>query len=314
MKKIFISLIILSLSLGFFKLALVDAKPVLAADSPFGDQPDQAPNLSQIQFANSDQPQASQVQPVLPEINLSANDSTLGLSVLNTAEYDIAPADASAGKKFKGFNNQFSFQIDKDTFSTDAQLEVRELALGPQSIMAAPAGFQFASRIYEYNLTAPEGTVFKQPFWFSVRYLDDDYFRKTMYYFDEQKNQWVGLESLVSNTVSKIISHTAMTHAKVAILDNLNIMTSGIASWYRYKGCNCAASPDYPKGTKLKVTNVDNGKTVIVKVNDWGPDRSVFPDRVIDLDRVAFKKIAPRSAGLCKVTVELYKPALVLNK
>ncbi|MBN1325733.1 hypothetical protein JW977_02015 [Candidatus Falkowbacteria bacterium] len=95
-----------------------------------------------------------------------------------------------------------------------------------------------------------------------------------------------------------------MPQAKVAILEDIDIMTEGYASWYRYKGCNCAASPDYPKGTKLKVTNLKNGKSVIVKINDWGPDRSVHPNRVIDLDLVAFKQIAVKSQGLCMVKVE----------
>ncbi|MCX6740406.1 MAG: septal ring lytic transglycosylase RlpA family protein [Candidatus Parcubacteria bacterium] len=91
-------------------------------------------------------------------------------------------------------------------------------------------------------------------------------------------------------------------------------MSEGVASWYKYKSCNCAASPDYPKGTKLKVTNVDNGKSIIVKVNDWGPDRSVHPNRVIDLDVVAFKQIAKKSAGLCKVKVELAEPVTAALK
>jgi rare lipoprotein A (peptidoglycan hydrolase) len=40
-------------------------------------------------------------------------------------------------------------------------------------------------------------------------------------------------------------------------------------------------------------------------VNDWGPDRSVHPDRVIDLDSVAFKKLASLGAGVIDVRVQL---------
>ena len=69
---------------------------------------------------------------------------------------------------------------------------------------------------------------------------------------------------------------------------------------YKYKNCDCAASPDYPKGTMLKVTNLENGKSIIVKVNDWGPERDKHPDRVIDLDKTAFKKLGSLSRGLLK--------------
>lgn len=82
-------------------------------------------------------------------------------------------------------------------------------------------------------------------------------------------------------------------------------MTEGVASWYAYKGCNCAASPDFPKGSYVKVTRInDPSKSVIVCINDYGPERDIFPDRVIDLDKVAFTQIAPLGAGLTRVKVE----------
>lgn len=83
------------------------------------------------------------------------------------------------------------------------------------------------------------------------------------------------------------------------------IMRTGTATWYKYKGCLCAASPDVPKGTKLKVSRQDDPATsVIVTVNDYGPDRKLFPERVIDLDKVAFAKIGNPRGGILSVTVE----------
>jgi hypothetical protein len=83
------------------------------------------------------------------------------------------------------------------------------------------------------------------------------------------------------------------------------IMRSGMASWYRYKNCLCAASPDVPKGTRLKVSRQDDpSRFVIVTVNDYGPDRRIHPERVIDLDYVAFAKIANPRGGVLAVNVE----------
>ena len=89
------------------------------------------------------------------------------------------------------------------------------------------------------------------------------------------------------------------------------VMRSGLASWYAYKRCLCAASPDVPKGTKLKVSRQDDpSRYVIVTVNDWGPDRRKHPERAIDLDKVAFKKIANPRGGIVAVTVEIVPSTL----
>jgi len=81
----------------------------------------------------------------------------------------------------------------------------------------------------------------------------------------------------------------------------------GRASWYSYQQCMCAAHPFFPKGSYLRVTAENSGKSVIVRVNDWGPNQSVHPDRLIDLDAEAFKLLAPLGAGAIAVQVEKLK-------
>ncbi len=91
----------------------------------------------------------------------------------------------------------------------------------------------------------------------------------------------------------------------VRLIDVKGWMDGGRASWYGYKGCNCAASPDFPKGSYVKVTSLkDPKKSVVVRINDYGPDRKIFPERVIDLDKVAFKKLAGLGSGVIDVKVE----------
>ncbi len=61
---------------------------------------------------------------------------------------------------------------------------------------------------------------------------------------------------------------------------------------------------DVPFGTKLKITNLENGRSVVVRVNDRGPaKRLVRRGRIVDLSKKAFSKIAPLRKGL--VTVEV---------
>lgn len=78
----------------------------------------------------------------------------------------------------------------------------------------------------------------------------------------------------------------------------------GRASWYANPGTMACASTAHPRGSYLKVTNLDNGKSAIVKVNDYGPDQGIHPDRIIDLGKDAFGKIASLGAGTARVKVE----------
>lgn len=60
---------------------------------------------------------------------------------------------------------------------------------------------------------------------------------------------------------------------------------------------------DLPFNTILKVTNLENGKSVLVRVNDRGPARRL--NRPIDLTKEAFSRIADLEKGLADVSVEI---------
>jgi rare lipoprotein A len=59
-----------------------------------------------------------------------------------------------------------------------------------------------------------------------------------------------------------------------------------------------AAHRSLPFGTKLKVTNQRNGKTVVVRINDRGP---FIRGRVIDLSKAAAHKLGFISSGVAKI-------------
>ncbi len=68
---------------------------------------------------------------------------------------------------------------------------------------------------------------------------------------------------------------------------------------------NVCASWDYPLGSRLKVTSLENGKVTEVEVCDRGPARRLYRQgRKLDLSRAAFSKIASLEKGVIKVTVE----------
>lgn len=75
------------------------------------------------------------------------------------------------------------------------------------------------------------------------------------------------------------------------------------ASGEPYKNnANTAAHMTLPFGAMVRVTNLANGKSVVVRVNDRGN----FPrGRIIDLSRAAFSSIGNTRSGLLKVKVEV---------
>ena len=95
--------------------------------------------------------------------------------------------------------------------------------------------------------------------------------------------------------------------------------TTGVASYYHNKfngrktasgevfsnNKHTAAHRTYPFGTYLKVTNVANGKSVVVKVNDRGP---FTKGKDLDLSRKAFMQITDNpNKGNLQVLIEVVK-------
>lgn len=65
-----------------------------------------------------------------------------------------------------------------------------------------------------------------------------------------------------------------------------------------------AAHPSYPFNTIVKVTNLDNGKSIEVRINDRMPD---FKGRIIDLSLAAARKIEMINAGVQEVKLEILR-------
>ncbi len=90
----------------------------------------------------------------------------------------------------------------------------------------------------------------------------------------------------------------------------------GIASYYadKYHGRPTASGEVFnmndltaahrtlPFGTRVRVTQLDNNRSVIVRINDRGP---FIEGRVIDLSRAAAEQLQFTRAGLTKVRVEI---------
>jgi len=93
----------------------------------------------------------------------------------------------------------------------------------------------------------------------------------------------------------------------------------GMASWYGAerqgkptasgelfdKDRLTAAHRKLPFGTTVRVTNLKNLESVLLKINDRGPG---IPGRVIDLSWAAAKQLGYLEAGLARVEIDVVSP------
>jgi rare lipoprotein A len=98
----------------------------------------------------------------------------------------------------------------------------------------------------------------------------------------------------------------------------------GIASWYgpQFHGKKTssgevfnmndmtAAHKTLPLGTYVRVTRLDNGRWIIVRVNDRGP---FVGDRIIDLSRRAAEELGMLPHGTARVRIEALQPATLIQ-
>lgn len=113
----------------------------------------------------------------------------------------------------------------------------------------------------------------------------------------------------------------SMADAQVRMHDlhDTGTSISGLASWYGpyFHGRQTAtgeifdqneltaAHPSLPFGTFLKVTNLLNGKSVVVRVNDRGP---YFDNRILDLSNRAARCIGSDDKGVVPIEAEIMLP------
>jgi rare lipoprotein A len=110
--------------------------------------------------------------------------------------------------------------------------------------------------------------------------------------------------------------HSTMAPVLTKALSPLRLAGTGMASWYgsMWNGKKTASGETFdetlltachrtlPFGTKVKVTELRTGKSVIVKINDRG---TMTPSRIIDLSSGAAKQLGILNAGVAKVKLEI---------
>lgn len=218
-------------------------------------------------------------------------------TVINqTFTASIGEASLDKDLSFSAFNDEFQIGFPKGRFVKPTVITLSKI---PET-NTIPQGLTMIGQMYQIDI--PADAFANGKYYISIKSSGSAAY-KQVYFFD--KNQgWRPLETNENFGKGIISTGATFPFLRFAVFEDSKKLIKGNASWYKYKNGLFAASPDFPVGTKLRVINLDNKKFVDVTVNDYGPDRSVHPDRAIDLDAVAFKRLTPLGEGTMKVAIE----------
>ncbi|NQU99635.1 MAG: hypothetical protein HQ538_02760 [Parcubacteria group bacterium] len=145
--------------------------------------------------------------------------------------------------------------------------------------------------------------IVSKPSWLALKYDSESDTKKSLYYWDSNKDSWIELPSYADKNSGYVKAITHLPYSKIVVLEDIvpKVEYNGIASWY-YNGQDMtAAMNQFEMGDRVKVTNKVNGKTCIVKIIDRGP---FVAGRVIDLSDSAFSAISSLGEGVVDVKVE----------
>ncbi|MEA1962734.1 MAG: RlpA-like double-psi beta-barrel domain-containing protein [Patescibacteria group bacterium] len=257
--------------------------------------------------------------------NIKINISVIGFFLLLffiLLTDNVKAEDAASVEKIENLNKHFSINLDKDTiakgYTVGAFENKLKLSLTPGILdeatqveiyelhedLPCPWKLNLISDVYQFEFKNKAAYGDHNPFYIQFSYNEDNNNHKQVFFYDKNFNTWRPLPTKDFPKENFVRSLIHLPYARLAIFSFPNTLTTGRASWYAYKSGNYAASPDFPKGSKLRVYNMENGKFVDVEINDYGPERQKFPDRVIDLEKNAFARIASLGAGIIDIHVE----------
>ena len=124
-----------------------------------------------------------------------------------------------------------------------------------------------------------------------------------------------------------LILHFCLLFIVLSPVDAIDYPSKGTASYYTVRSCKregtsgvrtatgerynenaltCATRDRSLFGKWIKVTNLENGKSIFVRVNDFGPNKKLFKKgRIIDLSKGAFSKLASLKKGVIRVSLKI---------
>ena len=186
-------------------------------------------------------------------------------------------------------------------------------------------GMNIISNLYELKLFSTNGVDLKEPYLLKFKYkTENKNAKRYIYFFNEYNKTWNKVNFSEDDGEEIKVNLIHQKYAKFAILEESYETEKeflGEATYYGGQGffdgrptksgeifdpilMTAAMNLDVKMGTIARVTNLNNNKEIVVKVNDTGG----FSGRtIIDLSKGAFSEISEIEKGRINVKVEILK-------
>ena len=232
---------------------------------------------------------------VIPVTDTATLPGAFGPDVVVTPQSHILPVLASAAAV------SASTSTATYTLRGQALAEAASFVVTPDLALPAPLPARYSQRSPEvfvaFRTDTGVLTRMSKGMVVTPKVAPKGFLRQRVLYYNPAKKIWELTQG-----------NTAYVAGYVVVVDDLG-EEIGIASWYASrKHPDGVAHNRYPMGTKLRVTNLENNKSTVVKVVSRGP---YVRGRVIDLVSTAFKKIKGKNGGLAKVKVAVVDPKVL---
>ena len=199
----------------------------------------------------------------------------------------------------------------------DQSQTVQHVGTAQQPNTGAPTSAQ-EKQTFEGRISRSDGKLILEDNIARLTYQLDD--QQLAAFFEGQEVKLTGTLNSQTNTIS--ISDVSLSNAKHAVRKTTprrkpgTQTRYGMASWYQRSTRHprtasgerfdewalTAADRRLPLGSRVRVTNLRNGRSVLVRVNDRGP---YIPGRVIDLSKGAAQQLGFLQQGVAYVRISV---------
>ena len=239
-------------------------------------------------------------------------------------EADLNLEAVRAGYTVETEDKVFAVGIQSEAAAVPLRVEIKKFA--KDELPAKQGNYIRVSDVYEFNVKPVlpadglpiDSPAFSKKFALKMKISQGDVYRKKIFYFwDNAKKEWKVLKGSKEDLKTREVTVIApFSFAQVAVFEHPTTI-EGFGSWYNYqlaknrqKYADGIATHLYPRGTKLKITNLENGKSTQVKVvSYWDKKTNEKRRRAADIVKFSFSKIASVSAGVVPVRIEVIPTA-----
>jgi hypothetical protein len=216
---------------------------------------------------------------------------------------EVDAATARRGYTFVREDGVAQLEVRPGMITEDVRLQI--LDHSPIAVDHLPKSYTVASPYLEVSIASvaePHRSMFvRDPYVISMRVDSTTSMHTTLWLYDGAKEAWVRLPTTVSKDKKWVSARVHHSFVRVVALKR-DTVVEGKGSWYRDRRADSAASNDFPIGSRLRVTDKQTNRSVVVVVRSRGP---FVPGRVIDLSRTSFARLRPVRTGIGDFRVEL---------